>query len=52
MLPARGTSARDDSLRAHRDFAGIQERIDASYDASVAYLEKWSRQARPPTGES
>ncbi len=53
VLPARGTSARDDSMRAHRDFAGIQERIDASYDASVAYLDEWSsRQARPPTDES
>ena len=52
VLPARGTSARDDSLRAHRDFAGVQERIDASFDASVAYLEEWSRRARPPTGES
>ena len=38
VLPARGTSARDDSLRAGRDFGGVQRRIDATYDASAAYL--------------
>ena len=31
--PARGTSSKDDSLFAHRDFSGIQERIDATYEA-------------------
>ena len=40
VLPARGTSSRDDSLLAHRDFAGVQRRIDATYEASVAYLEE------------
>ena len=39
VLPAGATSARDDSVRAHRDFAGVQQRIDASYDASRAYLD-------------
>ena len=39
VLPARGTSARDDSLRAGRDFGGVQRRIDATYDASAAYLD-------------
>ena len=39
VLPARGTSARDDSLRAHRAFGGVQARIDATYDASRAYLD-------------
>jgi NTE family protein len=38
VLPARGTSARDDSLRAHRDFTRVRTRIDASYDASRVYL--------------
>jgi NTE family protein len=38
VLPARGTSSRDDSLFAHRDFSGIQQRIDATYQASVDYL--------------
>jgi len=38
VLPARGTSARDDSLLAHRDFSRVRSRIDASYDASRAYL--------------
>ena len=39
VLPARGTSTRDDSLFAYRDFSGVQERIDATYKASVDYLE-------------
>jgi NTE family protein len=38
VLPARGTSARDDSLRAGRDFGGVQRRIDATYDASARFL--------------
>jgi NTE family protein len=38
VLPARGTSARDDTLRAGRDFGGVQRRIDATYDASVSFL--------------
>ena len=40
VLPARGTSAKDDTLFGTRDFSGVQQRIDATYDASVAYLEK------------
>jgi len=40
VLPARGTSARDDTLRAQRDFAGVQDRIDATYFASRDYLDK------------
>ena len=40
VLPARGTSARDDTLLGTRDFSGVQERIDATYDASRAYLEE------------
>jgi NTE family protein len=38
VLPARGTSARDDTLLGTRDFGGVQERIDATYDASRDYL--------------
>ena len=38
VLPARGTSARDDSLLAHRDFSRVRSRIDASYEASRDYL--------------
>ena len=38
VLPAGGTSARDDSLLAHRDFSSVQRRIDRSYEASLAYL--------------
>jgi NTE family protein len=40
VLPARGTSSRDDTWLGTRDFAGVQKRIDATYDASRAYLEK------------
>ena len=39
VLPARGTSARDDTLLAHRDFAGVSARIEETYRASVAYLD-------------
>jgi NTE family protein len=38
VLPARGTSDRDDSLLAHRDFSRVRSRIDASYEASRDYL--------------
>ena len=38
VLPARGTSARDDSLLAHRDFSRVAARIEASYQASRDYL--------------
>jgi NTE family protein len=40
VLPARGTSARDDSVLGARDFTGVQKRIDATYDASRAYLDE------------
>ena len=39
VLPARGTSSRDDSLFGSRDFAGVQHRIDETYDAAVEYLD-------------
>jgi NTE family protein len=38
VLPAGGTSPRDDSALAHRDFSSIQRRIDRSYEESMAYL--------------
>jgi NTE family protein len=38
VLPARGTSSRDDSLLAHRDFSRVATRIEASYQASREYL--------------
>ena len=51
VLPARGTSARDDTLLGTRDFSGVQQRIDATYHASRAYL-KHHLPAEPagPTG--
>ncbi len=45
VLPAGGTSSRDDTLGAHRALqrsrsgGGVQARIDATYDASRAYLD-------------
>ncbi|WP_110180866.1 patatin-like phospholipase family protein [Nocardioides solisilvae] len=39
VLPASGTSARDDSLLAHRDFASIEARIEATYATSRDYLD-------------
>jgi NTE family protein len=38
VLPARGTSHRDDSLLAHRNFSQVRNRIEASYEASRDYL--------------
>ena len=40
VLPARGTSERDDSVFGNRDFAGVEDRIRATYDASAAYLDE------------
>lgn len=40
VLPARGTSSKDDSLLGSRDFGGVQQRIDETYAASVAYLDE------------
>jgi NTE family protein len=40
VLPARGTSAKDDSMFAYRDFAGIEDRIQRTYEASRDYLEQ------------
>jgi NTE family protein len=37
VLPAGG-SAKDDNPLAYRDFARVERRIEASYDASRAYL--------------
>jgi len=43
VLPARGTSARDDTVRGHRDFSGVQQRIAATYEACVDYLDQLDR---------
>ena len=40
VLPARGTSEKDDSVLGTRDFAGIRQRIEDTYAASVAYLDE------------
>jgi NTE family protein len=40
VLPARGTSGKDDSVLGSRDFSGVQERIDLTYEATLAYLDE------------
>ena len=40
VLPAAGTSSKDDSMLAFRNFSSVQRRIDATYDASIAYLDE------------
>lgn len=40
VLPTAGTSARDDSPLAFRDFSTVLDRIAASYDASRRYLDR------------
>jgi NTE family protein len=40
VLPARGTSSKDDSIRGSRDFSNVQDRIEATYVASAAYLDE------------
>lgn len=40
VLPAAGTSPKDDSMLAFRDFDSVQRRIDATYAASRDYLEE------------
>jgi len=40
VLPTGGTSARDDSVFAFRDFSAIDAKISATYDASLAYLDE------------
>jgi len=39
VLPTGGSTARDDSLLAYRDFGAVMRRIDAAYHASVGFLE-------------
>ena len=39
VLPARGTSAKDDTLLGTRDFGTVQERIDLTYAAARGYLD-------------
>jgi NTE family protein len=38
VLPARGTSTKDDTLLGSRDFSGVEARIEATYAASRDYL--------------
>jgi len=39
VLPAAGTSAKDDSVFAYRDFSAVRAKIDATYTASANYLK-------------
>lgn len=40
VLPARGTSGRDDTLLGTRDFSSVRERIEATYAAASDYLDQ------------
>ena len=40
VLPARGTSDKDDSLLGHRDFTSVTTRIEETYRASLDYLDQ------------
>lgn len=40
VLPARGTSSRDDTLLGSRDFGSVQRRIDETWAACAAYLDE------------
>jgi NTE family protein len=39
VLPVAGTSGRDDSVFAFRDFSVVTEKIEATYEASKRYLD-------------
>jgi NTE family protein len=41
VLPAGGTSSKDDNPLGYRDFSAVAQRIDASYAASADYLDDW-----------
>lgn len=43
VLPAGATSSRDDSMFAFRDLSVVDAKIEASYEASAAYLEEHLR---------
>lgn len=47
VLPASGTSAKDDSMFAYRDFSSVLERLDATYAASLEYLDEWVLPGEP-----
>ncbi|KQP63875.1 MULTISPECIES: patatin-like phospholipase family protein [Nocardioides] len=40
VLPARGTSSRDDGLRAGSDFRDVETRVQLTYEASRDYLRE------------
>jgi NTE family protein len=40
VLPARGTSSRDDTLFGTRDFRTVEDRIERTYEAGCAYLDE------------
>ena len=48
VLPAAGTSARDDSLFAYRDFSRVVDKIDATYAATLAHLDAGPAEGAAP----
>ena len=49
VLPAAGTSAKDDSMFTSQDYSTVEGRIEASYESSLAYLDDWVL-PDPPSG--
>jgi NTE family protein len=39
VLPTAGTSSRDDSIFAYRDFSTIEAKIERTHEATLAYLD-------------
>jgi len=49
VLPAAGTSGRDDSMFAFRDLSAVVGKIEATYEASRDYLHERLSQPPPPS---
>lgn len=41
VLPTGGGSAKDDAVRAYKDFKNVTERMEQSYVATRDYLQSW-----------
>lgn len=51
VLPAAGTSSKDDSLLSYRDFTAVPTKIDATYQASRRYLDDHGVASSPARSE-
>lgn len=50
VLPAAGTSEKDDTMKAYRDFSSVERRIEATHQACLAYLDERSLGGSDATG--